>query len=178
MKTRLIPVKFVLFGFLVTASLGTYGQPGDQRKMTPVTDTGFTSKNIGDNMVEIRLAEIARDNSTHDSVVAIARVLITDHSAIMNDLVAAGKELRLPKVDTTTLALPRADDTPREVFDRTWVTQMLAKHKMKLKELEAAIPQLKNKRVKAAAQSALPKIRLHIEMLTSVAPLVGANTSQ
>lgn len=130
-----------------------------------MTDTGFLRKNIGDNMLEIRLSEIGRDQTNNDSVRAVAQQMITDHNVILTDLDAIRSAMNLPAVDTTTLNMPVSDNTPIPVFDRTWVTQMLAMHRDKVKELETAIPQLKDNRIRTSAQSALPKIKLHVEML-------------
>jgi predicted outer membrane protein len=53
-------------------------------------------------------------------------------------------------------------------FDRMWVSQMLTMHNAKLTELEAASIVITNPELKAAVTTALPKIRMHRDMLSKL----------
>ena len=50
-------------------------------------------------------------------------------------------------------------------FNRLFVSQMLTMHEAKLTELQTAAPQLTDPMLKAAVNKAIPKIRMHRDML-------------
>lgn len=153
-----------------TKAKSTHGA-GMGMSMAAMTDTGFVRKNLMDNMMEIRLSEIGRDQGTSDELKRLADQIITDHTQILTDLTTIAGRLGVASPDTT--AMPAGDNTAREDFDRTWLNQMLVMHQAKVKELQMAAPALKDPALKAAAQSALPKIKLHTEMLAKLAATAG-----
>jgi predicted outer membrane protein len=63
--------------------------------------------------------------------------------------------------DTTALAAATGAE-----FDRLWLSQMLTMHEAKLAELTAAAGTLNDTELKAAVTRAIPKIRMHRDMLS------------
>jgi len=53
-------------------------------------------------------------------------------------------------------------------FDKTWASQMLTMHEAKIAELENYISLSADEAIKAAASRALPKIKLHRNMLMKI----------
>src|SRR3954463_7058837 len=60
------------------------GKPNDD--MAAMTDTGFINRNIIDNAMEIQMAKLAGTKATSAEVKKVARLMVTDHTAILNDL--------------------------------------------------------------------------------------------
>lgn len=179
MKRLLIYLpKLLLAGLLISSAANTSAQTrtggrAAQHANMPaaaVTDTGFVRKNVMDNMMEIRLSEIGRDQASNKQVTALAEQIITDHTQILNDLTAIATKMNVPAPDTTTMEMPTGGgDVSGGAFDKTWLNQMLVMHQAKVQELQMAIPQLKDLMLKTAASSALPKIKLHTDMLAKLA---------
>ncbi|MEJ7679795.1 MAG: DUF4142 domain-containing protein [Segetibacter sp.] len=58
--------------------------PNDE--MAALTDTGFISKNIMDNIEEIRLSKLGQSKGRSAQVKRAAALMVRDHTAILNDL--------------------------------------------------------------------------------------------
>ena len=135
--------------------------------MTPITDTGFLSKNIRSNMMEIHMSEAGRDRGNKEMIRA-AEMMIKDHTQILTDLTTIAGRLGVVVPEDTDMNMAMGDNMNAKLFNITWTNQMLTMHKAKVKELEMAIPQLKDPALKAAASSALPKVKLHTQMLEKI----------
>ena len=138
--------------------------------MAAFSDTGFISKNIIDNMMEIKLAKLALAKGTSAQVRKAAAILITDHSIMLNDL----KKLAVKKGVSQNSYMP--DTLPMSTgitsgskFDKMWASEMLTMHEAKIAELENYISLSADPDIKAAANRALPKIKLHRNMLMKIA---------
>jgi predicted outer membrane protein len=51
-------------------------------------------------------------------------------------------------------------------FNKLWVSQMLTMHQDKLSELQTAATTVKDTQLKAAITKAIPKVKMHIDMLS------------
>lgn len=154
------------------------GATGDSMTMKPgktndamaaFTDTGFISKNIMDNMMEIKLAKLGQAKGTTSQVKKAAALMITDHTIMLNDLkkLAAKKGVSKKSYMHDMPSMP-ADAAAGSDFDKTWASQMLTMHEEKIAELENYISMSADKDIKAAASRALPKIKLHRDMLLKI----------
>lgn len=136
--------------------------------MAAMTDTGFINKNIMDNMMEIQLSKLGRDKATSAAVKKVAGQMITDHTAILNDL----KRLAARKGATNQLhempVMPPADMSAGTDFDAKWASAMLTMHEAKIDELEKFMATTRDAGIKAAIGKALPKIRAHRDMLAKI----------
>jgi putative membrane protein len=135
--------------------------------MSILSDTAFLSKNIMDNRMEIRLAQLGQTKGTSPAVKRVAALMITDHSAILNDLLKIAAATRGNAEDDhseiTMPALPEGKD-----FDSEWAGQMLLMHETKIAELETFIGLTKNAALKALVVKAIPKIKTHRELLLKI----------
>lgn len=133
-----------------------------------LTDTGFINKSIIDNLMEIELAILGRDKGQSKQVKEIAASIIADHTTILSDLrkLAAKKQIALSKTEKP--ALPQTNMKPSDDFDPVWGSQMLTKHEAKIAELERFLTVTQDADIKAAISKALPKVRMHRDMLAKI----------
>jgi putative membrane protein len=136
-------------------------------EMSIMSDTAFLAKNIKDNQMEIRLSKLGQTKGTSPAVKKVARMMIQDHTAILNDLIklsatkpgsngAADKNEMMP-------ALPEGKE-----FDAAWAGEMLKMHEAKITELEHFLSVSKDGALKAAVTKAIPKIKNHRELLQQI----------
>jgi predicted outer membrane protein len=135
--------------------------------MGPITDTGFLRKGIISNMMEIKMSEAARDRG-NSAVRKVAAQMIKDHTQMLSDLTSLAGKMGVEVPDESTMSMNTMDDMTSDQFNRTWATQMFVMHKKKVRDLQMAIPKLQDPTLKAAASSALPKVKLHTEMLAKL----------
>jgi len=137
--------------------------------MAAFSDTGFISKNIMDNIMEIKLAKLGQTKGTSSQVKKIAALMINDHTIMLNDL----KKLAVKKGISQNSYMHDMSSMPTDIpsgndFDKTWASQMLTMHEAKIAELENYISLSADEAIKAAASRALPKIKLHRNMLMKI----------
>lgn len=155
------------------------GKPNDEGVVDPgntnddmaaMTDTGFINKNIMDNMTEIRLSKLGRDRGTSAAVKKAATVMITDHTAILNDLKKlAGKTAGSKESTMSDMHEMSPADIPEgKEFNTKWASAMLTMHEAKIDELEKFMGTTHDAQLKAAIGKALPKIRSHTALLAKI----------
>lgn len=143
------------------------GKPNDP--MAVMTDTGFINKNIMDNMMEIQLSKLGRDKGTSSAVKKVANLMITDHTAILNDLRRlAAKKGSGPKSIHGMPEMAPTDIPQGTDFNSKWASAMLTMHEAKIAELEKFMSQTQDTDIKMAASKALPKIRAHRDLLSKI----------
>ena len=155
-------------------SAGLVNTPPTNDANAMMTDTGFISKNIMDNMTEIEMSKMGRDRGKSAQIKKVANQLITDHTQILNDLksLASKKQVSVPSGnrisgDTSMMASMRS--ATGADFENSWAGQMLTMHQAKVAELQNALNQTQDADIKAAINKALPKIQAHTEMLSKLA---------
>jgi predicted outer membrane protein len=139
-------------------------------KMAVMTDTGFISRNILDNMLEIQLAKLGRDTGTSGVVKKVAVLMITDHTAMLNDLKVLAKKHGITGVTDMpkSIELPPLQVQKGSDFNATWASAMLTMHSAKAAELEKFQAVTRDADIKTAIGRALPKITIHREMLSKI----------
>ena len=165
--------------------LVTPGKPNDSLAVKPgktndpmaaMTDTGFINKNIIDNQMEIQLAKLGREKGTSAAVKKVAGQMVTDHTAILNDLRRLAAKKGAGSAAGNMDAKP---DMPADLsggdFNAKWASAMLTMHEAKIDELEKFSATTHDEALKAAIGKALPKIRAHRNML---AKLPGAKVTK
>jgi putative membrane protein len=141
-----------------------------------ITDNDFISKNINDNMMEVKLLELGRDKGTDARVKKAATQMLADHTQMLNDLkvLAAKKKIEVPAVNTNMMTNPSLSEATAKEFDQTWATQMLTMHEAKITELQNVLNQTQDADIKALAAKALPKIKMHRDMLSKIVGSIGS----
>lgn len=138
-----------------------------------MTDTGFISKNIVDNMMEIQLSKMGQNKATNAQLKKVAGQMITEHTQMLNELkaLAGKKQVTVPTSRQMDMSsMPGLAGASGKEFDNMWQSEMLKMHEAKIAELESVMQQTTDADIKNLATKALPKIKHHREMLTVVKP--------
>jgi predicted outer membrane protein len=136
--------------------------------MSMLTDTGFVNKNMMDNMMEIEMAKMGRDKGTTDAVKKVASAIITDHTAILNELERVSKKRGSSGGNMKAVAAPPLEIPNGSDFNKEWAARMLTMHDAKIAELESFLGLTKDAELKAIVLKALPKIKAHRAMLEKI----------
>jgi len=151
------------------ANDGMAVKPGDPHDgMSVLSDTSFLTKNIMDNRKEIQLAKLGQEKGTDPATKKVAAVMISDHTALLNDLekLASAKSGRSSNADAADM--PASNFPNGKEFDAAWAGQMLTMHEAKIAELERFLTISKDSALKSVVLKALPKIKAHREMLSKI----------
>lgn len=151
--------------------------PGETNdEMVAMSDTGFINKNISDNLMEIQLSKMGRNKSTSPAVKKVAGQMITDHTAILNDLRRLAAKNGAGAGNSHAMPHMMPSETPKGAnFNAKWASLMLTMHEAKIAELEKFMTATQNAGIKAAISKALPKIKAHTSLL---AKLPGAKVTE
>jgi predicted outer membrane protein len=139
-------------------------------RMAVLTDTGFISKNIADNLLEIKLINTALSKGTGAQIKKVATRMLTDHNAILADLRKLQTRTGATESILATPMLPpmAAEQLQGEGFNAKWASVMLTMHQAKVAELEKYLAATRNPQLKAVIGMALPKIRAHRKLLEEI----------
>lgn len=130
-------------------------------------DQKFAVKAAQDNMAEVELAELARNQASQDPVRQYAERLHNDHQQANEKLksIAQQKNINLPtstdakhQKERDKLAKKQGAD-----FDKDYLDAMIKEHKADIKEFEKEAKNGKDPDLKAFATQALPTLREHLK---------------
>jgi putative membrane protein len=136
-----------------------------------MSDTGFISKNIMDNMMEVQMSKVGRDKGTDAQVKKLAGQMVTDHTQMLNELktIAPKKGASTHASHTMDMtSMPALGNASGREFDKLWTAQMLTMHETKLAELQSFMNTTQDADLKALATKAMPKIKMHRDMLVTI----------
>jgi putative membrane protein len=164
------------------------GDSGSAMKTGSTNDTSsamtandFISKNIIDNNMELQLIKMGRDKATNAQVKKAATQMMTDHTQMLSDLktLAGKKQVTVPAANTADMsAMPSLSGATGKEFDQAWASEMLTMHEAKLNELQNVLSQTQDADIKALATKALPKIKMHRDMLSKITTSTGSTQPQ
>ena len=152
-----------------TTRTATSGQGNDVT--AAMSDTGFISKNIMDNTMELQLSKVGRDKGTDGRVKKVANQMVTDHTQMLNELKAIATKKGASNSVAHTMdmtSMPALANASGKEFDKMWTTQMLTMHETKLAELQNFVNATQDPDLKALAIKAMPKIKSHRDILASI----------
>ena len=132
-------------------------------------DAQFVSDVTASNLAEIKMAQLAQQKGTNQEVKDIAKMLETDHSAVLSDLrnFASSKSITVPteeKQDAKDMNDKLSKKSGKE-FDKDWVEHMIDGHKKSISKFESAQNDLTDAELKTWAGNTLPKLRTHLAKL-------------
>ena len=148
---------------------------------TAMTAEDFVSKNITDNTMELQLIKMGRDKGTDAQVKKAAAQMMSDHTQMTSDLkkLAAKKQVTVPAANNADMpAMPSMSGAAGKEFDQAWASQMLTMHEVKISELQNVLSQTQDADIKALATKALPKIKMHKDMLSKITSSTGSTQPQ
>lgn len=152
-----------------TTRTATSGQGNDVS--AALSDTGFISKNIMDNTMELQLSKAGRDKGTDGRVKKVANQMLTDHTQMLNEFKSLATKKGVSGANMHTMDMPEmpslANTTGKE-FDKLWTTQMLTMHETKLAELQNFLNTTRDPDLKALTIKAMPVIKNHRDVLAGI----------
>ena len=132
-------------------------------------DAQFLNDVAASNMAEIKMAQLAQTKGNSQDVKDIAKMLETDHSAVLSEVksFSSNRSVTLPAEEK-----PEAKDhynmlngkTGKE-FDKDWVEHMIDGHKKSIAKFEGAQTDLNDADLKTWVSNTLPKLRTHLDKL-------------
>jgi len=136
-------------------------------------DTGaFVSNASQSDMYEIQAGQIASTRSKNADVKAFGKSMVTDHTAMMNQmkpLITAAGQTPADKLDERRQGfidnLKTASDA---AFDKTYIDQQVAAHGEALTLMQGYADNGPDAGLKAGAAKAVPKIQMHLDKAKSI----------
>ncbi len=146
-------------------------------------DQHLLSKLHAGNQNEIALGKLAQERGTSQEVKDFGAMLVKDHSAADQKVLAAAQEAGI-KLESPPMAKSAKEShemekskhlaeelktIPANQFDEKFKEFMVADHKKDVSAVSKAIPKLKNAEVKQTAEALLPTLKHHEKMAEDLA---------
>jgi putative membrane protein len=132
----------------------------------------FVSNASQSDMYEIQAAQIAQQRSKNPAIKAFAKQMVTDHTAMMNEmkpLVAAAGQKPADSLDQRRQGfidnLKSAKDAD---FDKTYADQQVAGHQEALDLMQGYAKDGSDAGLKAGAAKAVPKVQMHLDKIKGI----------
>ncbi len=74
--------------------------------------------------------------------------------------------------------MPSMPETKGKEFDQAWANQMLTQHDAKISELQNVLTQTEDADIKALINKALPKVKMHRDLLSKITSNTGSTQPQ
>jgi putative membrane protein len=114
---------------------------------------------------EIKLAELGNQKSRNAEVQNIARMLLTDHTASLNDLktVAQAKAISVPvqEADGSRRTLEDLADESDDDFEKAWCKEMMGLHEKNINRFEDRLKESEDEELKRYIIKTLPVLKKH-----------------
>ena len=132
-------------------------------------DAQFLSDVAASNMAEIKMAQLAQQKGNNQEVKDIAKMLETDHSAVLGEVrdFSSKHSVTLPAEEK-----PEAKDMYNTLngksgkeFDKDWCEHMIDGHQKGIAKFESAQNDLNDADLKTWVSNTLPKLRTHLDKL-------------
>ena len=135
-------------------------------------DAEFVVDALSSNMAEVKLAELAWQKSANKDVKDLAGMLQKDHNAMVTELktLAGQKAISVPAdegQDTKDKVADLSKKSGKE-FDKDIAGVLKDKHESTIKKYENALNDVTDPEIKNWINSALPRVKSHLEMVTAV----------
>ena len=145
-------------------------------------DTGsFVSNASQSDMYEIQAAKVAQTKSKNPDVKAFAKMMVTDHTAMSNQMKplisAAGQQPATDLDQRRKGFLDNLNAAPAADFDKTYIDQQVAGHQEALDLMKGYADRGSDAGLKGAASQAIPKIQMHLDKAKEIQAKLS-NTSK
>ena len=169
----------VVLGLVVPAFAGQPPTPAQSPTATPKTekatmdkassaDHAFVMKALKGGMAEVELGQLAADKGSTDEVKKFGQRMVTDHSKAGDELkaLAQQKNITVPsEIDAKDKAThDRLAKLSGAAFDRAYMQNMLADHRIDVNEFKKESTSGKDPDVKAWAAKTLPTLEEHLKL--------------
>lgn len=135
------------------------------------------------NLVELRLAEIARKKSTNSSVKSFAERMRTDHLAMHKQVTSLvgqnGQPYRvgLGKMETQLAEVKQIEKLSGSQFDQQYMSSMVRHHQDNVRYSQTMANAARSAQVRTLLANSLPVLQQHLSLAVQVGNQVGANTT-
>lgn len=165
-KNLLILCTVFLSGMLSQDALA---QNGD----SALTDPEIASIAVVANQIDIDFAEIAKERSTDEQVLGLAKTMASDHQMVIDRAVELVTRLEVTPEDNAVsqqlsedaqATKERLRNLPQDKFDEAYVDNEVAYHvKVIAAVRDLLIPQASNQELKSLLEEVLPVLEGHLE---------------
>ena len=136
-------------------------------------DTGaFVSNASQGDIYEIAAAKIAQTRSKNAEVKAFAKMMATEHTAMMNQMAplvkAAGKEPAKELDQRRNGFIDNLKQATDANFDKTYIDQQVAAHEEALTLVKGYADAGEDAGLKAGAAKAVPKVQMHLDKVKAI----------
>lgn len=132
-------------------------------------DAQFVVDVVASNYGEVKLARLAQKKASNSELKDVARMLETDHNAVLSDLksLASNKGISVPTEENGAAKdkLKELTDEKTSEFDKEWCETLMDSHKASISKFENAANDVSDPDLKAFVNTVLPKLRTHHDRL-------------
>jgi putative membrane protein len=169
-----------------TDTTGTIKQEPDNTRMDPnnsADSAGRAQGTVDDKthsfmkdaaeagMAEVEIAKLAKDRALNPRVKNFAEMMIKDHSAANNDLMAVAREKSVTLPSTLGKHQDHLEDLSKKNgadFDKAYMKAMVNGHEDVVKEFEKTAQDGTDPDVKTFAAKKLPTLRMHLDSAKAI----------
>ena len=151
---------------------------GESAAASATADARFIENVTRDNLMEIKAAEIAADQTKRGSVKDFAKSIEKDHTDVNKNLktLADRMEMKVPKDLGDHQAFIDGLKAKTDAdFDRTYVAATVASHKKCVMQFEEFARSTRNADLKAFAENTLPGLRTHLKNCEALLVTLGGS---
>jgi putative membrane protein len=140
-------------------------------------DAAFYKKAAEGGIAEVQMGKLAQDKSPTDSVKEFGAMMVTDHSAANDKLmaIAAKKDIKLPTSPSVGQMATKAklEVLSGDTFDKSYIKGMVKDHQEDIKEFQTEAASGQDPDAKAYAAATLPTLKTHLKKIKAIAAAQG-----
>ena len=132
-------------------------------------DAEFVVDVIASNYGEVKLAKLVQKRSTNPEIKDVAKVLESDHEAVLSNLknLASKKGLVVPSEESGDAKdkLQELTNQKASEFDKEWCETLMDNHRSSISKFEKAANDISDPELRNFVNTTLPKLRTHHDTL-------------
>ncbi len=155
--------------FLASALVTLAGTSAFAQNSNPDNKFATAAANAG--MEEVTLSKLADGNSSSARVKEFAKMMISDHQAVNNELMAKAQQKGIELPSTCEKCKSKSDELSKlngMAFDKKYMSIMVSAHKEAVEKFTKEANDGKDPELKAWAAEKLPALKHHLSVAESV----------
>lgn len=180
-------MKPIMLGLAVAAALASpaaaapkekpTGQYGEQSKAMPKSEQAFLVDAAVSNLTEVKLGQLAEQQSENQAVKELARTLVNDHQKANESLqqIFTDQQIAFPQTVSGVHAqtFEKLSQAPKATFDRHFLNEVVEEHTRDVKSYRAWEAKAQQKAVKNYLKETLPRLEDHLKTARQVEKQLG-----